>query len=142
GSDFGVYGGPTANTSVTCGSGDLNCYKQPHAPVSDPLALLPKVDPQPNPLVPPLGLVAGKGTPCNWKDVADGLCIVGNPLPPYGQTPGADGCPDLANGCAEYTPGTYANGIQVKGVTAIFDPGIYYVQNTFAADSNSCLRPS
>jgi hypothetical protein len=37
-----------------------------------------------------------------------------------------DGCPD-SNGCDEYSNGYYAAGITVKNVTAIFQPGVYYL---------------
>jgi putative Flp pilus-assembly TadE/G-like protein len=40
-----------------------------------------------------------------------------------------DGCPDTG-GCLEYQPGLYTNAIVVKGVTAIFVPGIYYLEGT------------
>jgi hypothetical protein len=47
-------------------------------------------------------------------------------------------------GCNEYGPGLYLNTIQIKNATAIFDPGVYYVQA--AADlslaANSIVRPS
>jgi hypothetical protein len=53
------------------------------------------------------------------------------------------GCPD-SNGCDEYAPGYYANGIDVSKVTAIFDPGIYYLDGTqgLFADTQSCMYPS
>lgn len=51
------------------------------------------------------------------------------------------GCPDPA-GCDVYSPGSYANDIQIKNKTAIFDPGIYYLKKGFILDSNSCARPS
>jgi len=42
---------------------------------------------------------------------------------------GVDGCPDNA-GCKKYLPGLYTNAITVKGETAIFVPGIYYMRGT------------
>lgn len=39
---------------------------------------------------------------------------------------GANGCPDHS-GCVRYQPGLYTSAITVKGKTAIFDPGIYYI---------------
>ncbi|MBZ5515439.1 MAG: hypothetical protein LAN62_11500 [Acidobacteriia bacterium] len=45
------------------------------------------------------------------------------PDPSYGQY----GCPDHS-GCKHYEPGRYANSIVVTGETAIFDPGIYYIE--------------
>jgi len=38
-----------------------------------------------------------------------------------------DGCPDHS-GCTEYKPGLYTSAITVKGETAIFVPGIYYMK--------------
>lgn len=56
------------------------------------------------------------------------------------------GCPDHA-GCDEYAPGYYPNGIQAKGGTSIFDPGVYYVDSGsiapgLALASNSIVRPA
>src|SRR6185369_3268120 len=39
-------------------------------------------------------------------------------------------------------PGWYPNGIEVKNFTAIFDPGIYYLEKGLVAGPNSCMRPS
>lgn len=55
------------------------------------------------------------------------------------------GCPDHA-GCDEYAPGYYPNGILIKGTTAIFDSGIFYIGGSKAApglylDANSIIRP-
>ena len=52
-----------------------------------------------------------------------------------------DGCPDPA-GCDEYSPGYYGSGITVQNRTAIFLPGIYYVNNGFNMGANSILRPA
>jgi hypothetical protein len=50
---------------------------------------------------------------------------------------GVDGCPDQSQKCAEYQPGLYTNPIVVKNVTAIFVPGVYYIQGTKPANSGS-----
>src|SRR5579863_7717892 len=92
-------------------------------------------------------------------------------VPPYSTTPGhiqyEDGCPDLTNGCTEYSPGLYTNPIVVIGFTAIFDPGVYYITGStssggycssvgkgcisspngqcragFVVDSNGVVRPA
>jgi hypothetical protein len=53
-----------------------------------------------------------------------------------------NGCPDTS-GCTEYSPGYYAGGIKVKGATAIFDPGLYYLAgNGLTLDDNSIVRTS
>jgi len=40
-----------------------------------------------------------------------------------------DGCPDHS-GCSKYLPGLYTKAIVVKGNTAIFVPGVYYLTGT------------
>ena len=63
---------------------------------------------------------------------------------------GVHGCPTLSTGCYEYSAGYYSAGICVgKGgcsnktyTTALFIPGVYYLDGDFSADSLSCLRPS
>jgi hypothetical protein len=52
-----------------------------------------------------------------------------------------DGCPD-PGGCDEYWPGHYTSLLQVKGATAIFVEGLYYLDAGMALDSNSTVRPS
>lgn len=64
---------------------------------------------------------------------------------------GTNGCPSNL-GCDEYSPGYYPSGINVQSpMTAIFDPGIYYIKsgggNGFQTSTNGsakelCLRPS
>jgi hypothetical protein len=49
-------------------------------------------------------------------------------------------CP-TSSGCLLYTAGYYASGINVKNATAIFDPGVYYVNGGMGFDSNSIVRP-
>jgi hypothetical protein len=53
---------------------------------------------------------------------------------------GTHGCPD-SGGCEEYSPGYYPSGITVSG-TAIFMPGIYYLDGPLSAGPNTILRPS
>ena len=107
GSDFGVYGAPTAAPSGFK-PGTTGAWLH-GTPIGDPWANLiaPAV---PSTVNPPTKLVG---------------------VPPYSTSPGhiqyEDGCPDLTNGCTEYSPGLYTNPIVVIGYTAIFDPGIYYV---------------
>lgn len=62
---------------------------------------------------------------------------VGTPVP-YG----TNGCPTLT-GCVEYTPGDYKSGINVQNQTAIFDPGVYYIEGgALEFHANSLVRPS
>lgn len=101
-------------------------FNDPSAPIADPLA------PQVAPSIP--------------TTVQSG---------PYTTAVGGNqGCPLTSPAtCDVYAPGYYPNGIQVKNRTAIFDPGIYYLQGnpgcgggnnaaSFCAQANSCIRPS
>jgi hypothetical protein len=49
------------------------------------------------------------------------------------------GCPDAT--CALYTAGYYSSGITVKNMTAIFDPGVYYLNGGLGLQANSTVRP-
>jgi len=48
-----------------------------------------------------------------------------------------DGCPDQTAKCAEYKPGLYTHYIKVDHVTAIFVPGIYYMQSSVTNQTKS-----
>ncbi|HLW78687.1 MAG TPA: pilus assembly protein TadG-related protein [Terriglobia bacterium] len=52
---------------------------------------------------------------------------------------GVHGCPDTS-GCSEYSAGLYTTAISVKGFTAIFDPGVYYIlpPDAKSMDKDSC----
>ncbi len=51
-------------------------------------------------------------------------------------------CPGGATTCLEYTPGLYATGLNLKGVTAMLDPGIYYLEDGSVSRQNSKLAPT
>jgi hypothetical protein len=57
---------------------------------------------------------------------------------------GIDACPDHS-GCSKYLPGRYTNAITVKGNTAIFVPGVYYLTGTTndnkSDPGNGCVSP-
>jgi hypothetical protein len=61
---------------------------------------------------------------------------------------GASGCPaTVTDGCDVYLPGAYSGGITAKGTgstnkTALFAPGVYWIENQFQIDTNSCVRPT
>ena len=98
------------------------------------------------------------GTTGHWRDpsapIADPFATTAAPTQPA--TPGTithrlhgvNGCPNILNGCDEYTPGNYPTGISVgpggatSGTTAIFDPGVYYVTGGMQLKSNSTVRPA
>jgi hypothetical protein len=83
-------------------------YIEPAAPIEDPLGPLGLNTPTPtDPGLP-------KFPPCTTGSGAPGC--------PVGQT---FGCP----GCTLYYPGRYDAGIYIKQVTAVFQPGLYYITN-------------
>lgn len=67
---------------------------------------------------------------------------IGTPPPAAGVPVGSgvDGCLDTG-GCRKFVGGFYPGGINVIG-TAIFDPGVYYVQGEMSLGPNSCVQPS
>lgn len=113
GSDIGVTASESLTTSgITYQNGTTGQWKDPQPPISDPFAQLP---------VPK-------------KPGTNGTVTAGI-------AGGTNGCP-TGTTCTEYSAGYYSGGISVKGSTAIFDPGVYYLDGDFTADANSCLRPS
>ncbi|HEY6072871.1 MAG TPA: pilus assembly protein TadG-related protein, partial [Anaerolineales bacterium] len=123
GSDLGVFGGPATAQSgfITAGSG---AWRYPKSPISDPYA------PIPAPAQPP-GPTATAG--CTTAQIQAGNCTVAYHDPTHG-------CPALA-GCVLYTAGYYPSDIMVKKKTAIFDPGVYYVNGKLDLQSQSMVRP-
>jgi len=108
GSDFGVTGLPK-----TAPGGFTGASWSTAAPISDPFANVPA------PTTPILSLTnaIANAAPAVQANVQYGV----------------NGCPDHKvfanrNSCVEFQPGLYTNPIVVKGITAIFQPGIYYIQ--------------
>jgi hypothetical protein len=125
GSDIGITGGPGTPYSNFF-PGATGHWVSPSVPVPDPLkTVVPPTIPALSPTAPCSG--AGNNPP-------NGCTAV-----PYL----TDGCPD-SQGCLEFQPGLYPNGLKVKNWTGIFDPGIYYIQSSAGLnfDSNSIVRPS
>jgi hypothetical protein len=106
GSEFAVLGSPGTPSVTFSGSDWIN-----GGPISDPYAL-----------------VHLPTQPANTT-TDDGPGINPNKLNTYAGyvAHNVDGCPDQA-GCIEYQPGRYQKSIVVKGYTAIFAPGVYYLQ--------------
>jgi len=117
GSDLGTYGGPSGPTGTFL-PGASGTWRAPSSPIGDPFALLAE------PTQP--------GTNGTVTHVLYGF----------------RGCPNVGSGCDEYTPGYYPSGISIgpgggsNGVTAIFDPGFYYVGGGMQLNSNSTVRPA
>ena len=147
GSDIGIFGGPTtAPGSKNFLPGTTGHWIAPASPIMDPFAQVCYPGQSSNctttingysvPAVPsaPSGVTGSLGTVCTATKVVNGNCNV-----LYTE----NGCPD-AGGCVLYEPGAYAGGIAIGpggGVTAIFDPGLYYVTGGLALNSLSAVRP-
>ncbi len=126
GSGFGVFGAPsTAPPGFLPGTTGVWANT---APIEDPFIQVPP------PAVPPQSPTDTGG--------AGPIAV------PYG----VSGCPDhtggtsalygTTTGCFHFKPGLYTKPIVVKQVTAIFDPGIYYIQPASSdMDSDGCGTP-
>ncbi len=100
GSDFGSVGEPLSGLSGTFSPGSTGSWSYPVTPISDPYASVPP------PGVPTLSTT-------NTAPIS------------VGSHDSVYDCPD-STGCKVYEPGLYTNPIVVKGVTALFVPGLYY----------------
>lgn len=104
GADFGDFGGPTSPGSPPAWLnpvGTTEHFLQPASPILDPLSSVP---PPPNP---------GSEHVANVK---------------YGLANGVNGCPAAPpKPCTLYHPGLYTGGIDVKNETAVFMPGVYWM---------------
>lgn len=122
GSDLGVFGGPATAASGfhTANNGR---WRSPSSPFFDPYALWPQ--PSRPSLAPPV--------PLDLRGSCSSIpCSVAHHV---------HGCPD-PSGCKLYSGGYYASGITVKNSTAIFEPGLYYLNGGLGLDANSVVRPS
>ncbi len=149
GADMALSGAPTGAMSGFSG-GTTGHWIAPAIPMMDPFAQVCYPGQTTNctatlngysaPSVPgvPSGVTATNGitsTVCTAAQVVGGTCNVR-----YQE----NGCPDIG-GCVLYEHGLYSGGIQVGpgggGITAIFDPGLYYVTGGLALRSLSTVRP-
>lgn len=113
GSNLGVFGGPNTAPGTNNWTPGNGQWVSPAAPIPDPFKA---VKPPADP-----GVVGTK------THVAYGT----------------NGCPDSTNGCDEYTGGRYVGGILVQNSTALFDPGVYYLEGgQLSFHANSTVRPS
>ena len=114
GSDFGVSGGPSTNPAYSGGSS--GSWHPMDTPVINPYQGTPA--PASVKLISPLNGTNGKAVPY-----------------------GTDGCPDPGSSCLEFWPGYYGSGISLTaGKTAIFNPGIYYMDGSLNVSGGSTLR--
>lgn len=116
------FPGQTSNCNAT-----INGYSAPSVPTGPPGGTIPSD-------VLALGTGCNSFTPVAGKGIQNGSCQVPHMF---------HGCPDPA-GCTLYLAGPYPSGIAVGpgsgGVTAIFDPGLYYVTGGLALNSGSEVR--
>lgn len=121
GGQIGIFGAPSTS-SPNFLAGTTGGWIQPAAPVQDPFKLL----------APPSTQKVLNTAPDSFPS----KCTTN--ANPCKVNYGTDGCPDTS-GCLEYGAGLYTSAISVKGVTAIFDPGVYYIQPAAnAMDKDSC----
>jgi len=117
GSDLGTYGGPVG-PSGTFLPGSTGTWRSPSSPIQDPFSTL-----------------NAPAQPANAPPVTHVNYLT-------------FGCPNVSSGCDEYHPGYYSSSINIgpgggsSGVTAIFDPGLYYVVGGLQLNSNSTVRPA
>jgi len=160
GASMGVFGAEPqpGNSAFTtsCGTNALCTgtqvapkWSSPQTPISDPFAQTAaptNFAAGTTPFVPTDLSAANSANnsagPCTSADIAAGQCYV---------TYTTHGCADSGatavpptnnNGCQLFTPGYYPNGITIKKGVAVFDPGLYWVDNGMDLQSNSFVRPS
>ena len=131
GSNLGTYGGPATAPGgfVTAGSGK---WINPSSPIADPFAqIAAPTCTTACPPATPADLSADPNCTSAKIQQGNGKCTVLYHNPTHG-------CPDTA-GCDFYSAGYYPSGITVKQRTAIFDPGVYYVNNGLKLDTLSMV---
>ena len=128
GSDMAIVGGPSTipnnGSSYAYNGGSTGTWKTSVLPIADPF-----------------GSVA---SPASIKSITPAKTTSGAWV-----TYGTDGCPDNTNAhsptthdCIEYSPGYYPSGIVLPDSysTAIFLPGIYYLNGSLNASGSNLLR--
>jgi hypothetical protein len=125
GSSVGIVGGPstapTNGSSNAFNGGSTGTWQPSTLPIPDPFANV--------------------AVPASVKNIT--------PIAAKWVANGTDGCTDTSNGydgttghnCYEYSPGYYPSGISVGSVqTAIFAPGVYYMNGSLNATASATLR--
>ena len=127
GSDAAVVGGPTAAPGSGFNSGATGSWRGNVLPVADPFGGVP--------------------SPASIKTLVPSTTTSGTWV-----AYGIDGCPDHsgatgnpAKACKEFGPGYYPAGINIPSVmnnysTAIFLPGIYYLNGSLIASGSNTVR--
>jgi Putative Flp pilus-assembly TadE/G-like len=128
GSDMAIVGGPSAipnnGSSYAYNGGSTGSWKSSVLPIADPFGSV--------------------GPPVSIKSITPANTTGGTWV-----TYGTDACPDNTNAhyptthdCIEYSPGYYPSGIVLPDdySTAIFLPGIYYLNGSLNASGSNLLR--
>ncbi|HEV2275782.1 MAG TPA: Tad domain-containing protein [Acidobacteriaceae bacterium] len=127
GSDVAIVGGPASAPSGGYSGGTTGSWKSNALPVADPFGSVP--------------------VPASIKSLTPSTTTSGAWVPYL-----TDGCPDHsgstgnpAEACKEFAPGYYPNGINLASVmndysTAIFLPGIYYLNGSLSASHSDTMR--
>ena len=124
GSDVGIVGGPTTAPPYGYNGGTTGTWRTSVLPVPDPFMNVP---------VPASVQYITPATTTNGVWVAYGT----------------DGCPDhrvltgvTGQSCLEYGPGYYPYGLTLQNnyLTAIFRPGVYYLNGPLTASGSNTLR--
>ena len=137
GGDFAVFGGPSSASqsggTVSFGTRP-GSWIYPASPIADPYRNVAQPATEPGAGTTYVGCYKGAGKCGTQSDCTADATLRGCYK--------VNGCPD-PSGCTEYTAGSYGpNGISVKNSTAIFDPGLYWVEGGLTLDSNSTVRTS
>jgi len=139
GADFGVWGGPAPPANPALFSTPFNFdggtkpgkYRWKQPPVEDPFI---NVNPPSAATVATFPLQTQAGQPLLAAGVTG---LASPPSPASGIT-----CPSSAgsHGCMVLSPGNYndGNGIALANITALFKPGIYYIQGGGFSCANNC----
>jgi Putative Flp pilus-assembly TadE/G-like len=144
GSSLGTHGGPATysagvGTFLPANSSD---WLFPSSPINDPFA---KINAPTQP-------TAGGVNDCTTTPANGGTCF------PHDVPAGQKGCPETVLPCTEFSAGYYPGGICLGSScpggknspffpyspknTAIFDPGVYYLDGGMALQDGSLVRPS
>lgn len=131
GSDVAIVGGPetapTNGSSSGFNGGSTGVWKGNALPVPDPFAAV--------------------ASPASTKSLTPSTTTSGSWV-----AYGVDGCPDHSGGtgnpahaCKEFSPGYYPSGLNISSVmnnysTAIFAPGIYYLNGSLTVSGSATLR--
>ena len=151
GSDFALYGAPTTAPSGFI-PGTTGHWVAPSAPINDPFAQMcapgqtgcPTINGNSPPTIPAAPTMPADEqsalqptSPCTSTQVPCQVAYKDHGCPDPSATTRTSKKPHI---CWLYTPGHYTTNINVKDSIALFDPGLYYLDNGLTLDSGSTVR--